>query len=409
MTRLAISGGEPIFEEALDWQRLWPPVTPTAEKLLVDVYRSRDWSAFAQRENVFAGAFAAHHDAKHGIFMANGTVTLRCGLTACGIGPGDEVIVPALTWCATATAVHYAGATPVFADVDPHSFCISPGRIEEAITERTRAIIPVHLYGAFADMEAIMAIARTHGLRVIEDCAHMHGGRWAGRGAGSIGDIGSFSFQHSKTMSSAEGGICITNDDELAERIFRLSHIGYGPGQQQGRAIDGPPEGLVCYPFRATAFQSVLLEEQLAGLEERLIRYGESVQYLEDRLRQTTSLRFQSRPGRTERQGYWGWLSVFDAEEYQDVPIDRIRDAIHAEGLPITRTWDPVYRFVLFSLPNDSYRLADDCRVAEHAASRILWLLHPYLGISSEITEKIGNVFEKISSNFDEIRKYTVP
>src|SRR6185503_12502827 len=137
-----------------------------------------------------------------------------------GIGPGDEVIVPAVTWYATAMAPHYLGAKPVFVDVLPDTLCMDPEKVSAAITERTKAIVPVHLYGSMADMDRIMAIAKAHGLRVIEDCAHMHGGLWDGRHVGSIGDVGSFSFQHSKTMACADSGISITSDPEIADRLF---------------------------------------------------------------------------------------------------------------------------------------------------------------------------------------------
>ncbi len=269
--QLALLGGTPVNEVPMV-APAWPQVSEETGERLKALYLSRQWSFNSPAEQAFARDFAAAHDAPHGIFMANGTVTLECALAALNIQPGDEVIIPALTWLATAMAVHYRGAVPVFVDVEPTTLCLDPANIEMAITPRTRAIIPVHLYASMADMDAILAIARKHDLRVIEDCAHMHGGQWAGRGVGSLGDIGSFSFQQSKTMASGEGGICLTRDPVLDERLFRLKHIGYLPGNAQGKPSDPPAADLLCHNYRATGFQAVILQDQLEELPARASR-----------------------------------------------------------------------------------------------------------------------------------------
>lgn len=155
--------------------------------------------------------------------MSNGTVTIESALHALGIGPGDEVIVPALTWIATAMAVHYVGATPVFADIEADTWCIDPAKIESAITPATKAVIPVHLYGSMADMEKIMDIADKNNLHVIEDCAHAQGGVWDGKGLGSIGVVVSFSFQESKTLSSGEGEFALPMTKNLQASFIVLS------------------------------------------------------------------------------------------------------------------------------------------------------------------------------------------
>mgnify|MGYP001080748256 CR=1 FL=1 len=407
MSKLALLGGEPLSEKKMDWSDFWPPIKESTGDKLKELYLSRKWTAFDSLEGEFAQAFAKYHGAKYGIFMVNGTVTLQCALGACGIGPGDEVIVPALTWYATAMAAHYVGATPVFVDIDSETLCIDPEKIVQAITEKTKAIIPVHLYGSMADMDNIMAIAKQHGLRVIEDCAHMHGGVWDGKGIGSIGDVGSFSFQHSKTMASGEGGICITDDPELADRIFRMKHIGYGPGQLQGKALDGPEEGLLCYPFRATAFQALILNDQLKDLGSHLQRYQASIQFLEDRLHQTTKIRFQKAGRKADNQGYFGWLMIFDDPSYADIPIGTIQEAISAEGLPVLPTWGPVYDFILFNLSKESYRIDQaGSPVTESISKHSLFLLHAYLGLGQDSIEKIADIIEKIMNNCDALREY---
>jgi dTDP-4-amino-4,6-dideoxygalactose transaminase len=407
MSKLALLGGSPIFDKKLEWQSFWPPVDAVTAKNLLDVYNSRKWTAFDETEPAFAQSFATYQGAKYGIFTVNGTITLHCALGAYGIGPGDEVIVTPLTWYATAMAVRHVGAKPIFVDIEPDTLCADPEKVEAAVTERTKAIIPVHAYGSMADMDRIMAIAKRHNLRVIEDCAHMHGGIWDGKGVGTIGDVGSFSFQNSKTMSSGEGGICITNNAEIADRIFRMKHIGYGMGEMPRHAKIGPPQDLMCYNFRATAFHVAILQQQLQLLDSRLDRYTKAVQYLEGRLGESTRIRFQ-KPGRkATRQGRFGWVTILDDPAYTDLPIEILHKAIEAEGLPMFRAEGPIYRYILFNLPQDHYRIDKPCSVTENTCARSLWLLHPYLALESSEVERIADAIEKVTVNVDDLRRYS--
>ncbi len=408
MSDLALFGGAPLFEQPLEYRSFWPPVDERTAARLQELYYSRQWTAFDAAEPAFAREFAAYHGAKYGIFTINGTITLQCALSAYGIGPGDEVIVPPLTWYATAMAVRHVGARPVFVDVEPDTLCIDPHKIEAAITERTRAIIPVHTYGSMVDMDRVTQIARRHQLRVIEDCAHMHGGIWDGKGVGSIGDVGSFSFQYTKTMSSGEGGICITSDADIADRIFRTKQIGYGSGELPRQARSGPPEGLLCYNFRATAFHPVILQEQLQSLDARLERYRKVVSYLERRLSESTRIRFQVSAPKAQRQGRFGWVMIFDDERYRDIPIQVIQKAVAAEGLPLFRSEGPIYRFVLFNLAPDDYRISEPCTVTEHTCARALWLLHCYLGLDDATIDKIAGAIEKVVGKLDQLRRYSI-
>jgi len=164
--------------------------------------------------------------AKHAIAMTNGTVALFCSLKALGIGPGDEVIVPDMTFIATANAVIMAGATPVFCDVYADTFCIDGEKAEQKISERTRAIIPVHLYGQSADMAKVKELAQRHSLRIVEDAAQGIGVKFEGRHVGTFGDIGVLSFYGNKTITCGEGGMVLTNDDELASKCYRLKNHG---------------------------------------------------------------------------------------------------------------------------------------------------------------------------------------
>src|SRR5262245_7140578 len=237
MNKLALRGGAPIRTTPFT---AWPIYDEREARGLQTVLESRNWSGYPCPNDFareFGSKFAEHHDARYGLAVANGTVSLELALQAAGIGFGDEVIVPAYTWEGTAAAVLFAGAAPVFVDVDPDTYCLDAKLIEAEITERTRAIIPVHLGFRFADMDAIMVIATKRRLFVLEDCAHAHGGRWRSfgkeeRGAGSIGHAGSFSFQTSKLMTAGEGGAIITSDINLADQVIRLANCGRPPRQE---------------------------------------------------------------------------------------------------------------------------------------------------------------------------------
>jgi L-glutamine:2-deoxy-scyllo-inosose/3-amino-2,3-dideoxy-scyllo-inosose aminotransferase len=396
--RLALSGGTAIAAEPLTMPA-WPPVNEATAQRLAQLYLSRNWSFNGPHEVRFSRDFAGFHNAGYGIFMANGTVTLQCALGAYGIGPGDEVIVPALTWPATAMAVLYVGATPVFVDIEPTTLCLDPAALEAAITPRTRAVIPVHLYGSMADLEAILAIAERHDLVVIEDCAHGHGGQWNGRGLGSWGHVGSFSFQQSKTMASGEGGTCLTNDEAIAERLYLSKHIGYSDSSAQGGAASGPPAGLTCYNFRGTEFQALILQDQLSRVEELIDLYNGNAAYLEERMTGIPGVRIQSRGRLSTRQSYYGFGFIFDEPPVAEVPFKTIVEALRAEGLALGPTYGTVYNHILFNPTPESYRIAEgSCPVAETIGTdRTVIMLHPWLGSSLDTMEQIADIVEKVA------------
>lgn len=403
MNQLALLGGARAVEELKT--PAWPPLSSGAEADLVEIYNSRNWSFGGPHEKAFAAEFAAAHDAKFGVFMANGTVTLQCALGVYGIGAGDEVIVPALTWPATAMAVVYLGAMPVFVDVERDTLCMSPAAFEAAITPRTKAVIPVHLYASHADIDAIKAIAAQHNLVVIEDCAHGHGGKWNGKGVGSIGDVGSFSFQQSKTLAAGEGGICLTNDQQIAEKLYRMKHIGYGDGSKQGVVAAGPPEGLPVYNFRATEFQAAILRHQLRDMDALIGLYNRNAQRIAAQL-EGTSIHVQSRGRCTTRQSYYALAFTFDQGALAEVPLQLIIEALHAEGFySAGPTYGVVYRHILFNLPQSDYRIADGgCPVAENIGmGRTAVMLHIGLGADDDDIDGIARALVKLDANAAEL------
>lgn len=208
----------------------------------------------------FEDGFAAYCGVKYGIATSSGTAALHLALVALGIGRGDEVIVPSLTFIATANTVTYTGATPVFVDSHPEYWCIDPQEIEPKVTARTKAVVPVHLYGHPCDMQPIMDVAQAYHLHVIEDGAEAHGALYGGKRIGSFGDIACFSFYGNKLITTGEGGMCVTSDDKLAERMRILRDHGTTPGKPYWHDMVG-------YNYRMTNLQAALGVAQLQKID----------------------------------------------------------------------------------------------------------------------------------------------
>ncbi len=405
MANLAVNGGKALYEEKDAMMPLaWPPVSEETAERIKELYLSRAWSFNSETEQAFEKAYAAYHDAKFGVFMVNGTVTLESALLALGIGPGDEVIVPALTWIATAMCVKYVGAKVVFADIDPNTFCLDPDSFEQRITPKTKAVIPVHLYAGIADLGRILEIADKHGVKVIEDCAHMQGGKWNGRGVGSWGAVGSFSFQQSKTLAAGESGICITSDDDLALRMYRVKHIGYPPDSRQGHASGGPEAGLICHNYRGLAIPARILLDQLPGMEDILCHYDACTGELARLTADLPNFRLQGTDSKTTRRGYYALGMVFEAPFWGKVTLDRLGAALHAEGVRcLEYTYGPVYKHILFNMDAKDYR-QDACPVTEHICDRTICIAHFGL-YYKENAVKLSEALHKIAANIGELEE----
>ncbi len=236
------------------------PILNGNEKKYIDECVDTGWiSANGRFIAEFEKQFAAFCGTKYALACSNGTVTLHLALQALGIGPGDEVIMPTLTYIATANAVTYCGAKPVFADSDPDTWNVDPADIERKITGRTKAIIPVHLYGLPCDMDAVMKLAKKYGLYVIEDAAEAHGAQWKGKTVGSIGDVGSFSFFGNKIITCGEGGMLTTDDPVLYEKMKLLRSQGVDPNKRYWHVT-------VAYNYRMTNMQAAVGLGQLENI-----------------------------------------------------------------------------------------------------------------------------------------------
>lgn len=343
MSKLALLGGTPV-RAGKSPIPTWPIFDESDVQTVAEAVRSGVWGGFPEPgryASQLAAEMARIHTAKHAICMANGTITLMIALQAAGVGWGDEVIIPGYTFAATGWAPLAVGAIPVFVDIDPQTYCISPAAIEAAITSHTRAIIPVHAGCCLANMDAIMQIAHKHSLVVIEDAAHAHGAKWSERGAGSLGHFGSFSLQSTKTLTTGEGGILLTNDDALAEACHSLIDCGR-PKDPQGERFHFGAN------FRIGELQCALGLAQIRRLEEQTRLRAENMAYLSEALSEIPGVYpLQPYPQTTVRPTY-RYIFKITPEAFAGVTNARFCEALTAEGVHAWRGWDPMYRYDLF-------------------------------------------------------------
>ena len=337
---LALTGGSKVRSQPFT---SWPVFDDSDEQRLVRALRSGKWGKLNGEEVAeFERRFAALHDCKHAIGVVNGTVSLRIALMAAGIKAEAEVIVPPYTFLATATAVVEANSVPVFADINLKTYNLDPAAVAAAITSKTRAIIPVHMAGQPAEMDELMAIAKKHNLTVIEDAAHAHGASYRGRGVGSIGHLGSFSFQSSKNLTCGEGGIITTNDDKLAEACRSIHNCGRISG---GVWYE---HHVMSANYRLGEFQGAVLNTQLDRLTDQTETRDRNGQYLAARLKAIPGIYPQERTAATMRHSYHLFLFRVNAHEF-GASRAMILKALAAEGIPVSGGYAiPLYRQPLF-------------------------------------------------------------
>lgn len=349
MAKLAINGGNKAAEGLTQKVPIWPKATEEDKKVLLEVLESSRWCRIYPNSKVeqFEQTFAKYQDAKHGIAVANGTVSLELCLKAGGVEPGDEVIVPAVTFIATVSAISEVGAIPVFVDSHPDTLSIDAKAIEKAITRRTKAVIVVHYGGYPVDFDAILPIVTKHNLLFIEDAAHAHGTEWKKRKVGAIGDFGSFSFQESKSLTAGEGGIVLTNDTELAEKADLIHNIG--------RKV-GIPEYLhliLSSNYRMTEFQGALLLSQMKHLSEWIELKHENGEYLARELAKIGGVEPLKRDPRITKRGYYFFIIKYNSDEFKGLARDKFIEALNAEGVHSDAAYGvPLYRNPAFKKEN---------------------------------------------------------
>jgi len=413
MGKLAITGGKPVRKKRFD---PWPFFTDKERKALKAVLEGHDWGGQpfpGKHADAFAKKFAKLHTAKYGTCVNTGTVAIQAALKAIDIRPGDEVIVPAYTWEGTVGPVLLVNAVPVFVDVDPDTYCLDAKLTEQAITPKTKAILPVHLGMRFADLDVLIPMAKKHNIKLIEDCAHAHGGMWRGKGAGSIGDLGAFSFQSSKLITSGEGGAVITNNLEYHERVQTYVNAG------RASVTDQFKHRIIGFNYRLGEFQAAVLGAQLERLPSQAKIREKNMKYFESRLGGTRGLGLLKPEPRITRLAPYGYVMKYFAEQMKDIPRAAFVAALQQEGIPCDGLfYEPVYKSSLFPVNAADFpalswgrttpldlRTMYKCPVSERAAyHEAIWFSHHlFLGGKANIDSIVDGMF-KVLENIEELR-----
>ncbi|MFN8400285.1 MAG: DegT/DnrJ/EryC1/StrS family aminotransferase [Anaerolineales bacterium] len=384
MSELAILGGSKIRIE--DYPQ-WPVWDQRDIDAVTEVIKSGRWGGFpypGPKTAELAKKFAELQGGGYAVPMINGTITMEVALRAAGIGWGDEVIVPAYTFQATASAPMGAGAIPVIVDVDPNTYCLDANAVARAITSKTKAIIPVHLGHQMADMDALMALAERYNLIVIEDCAHAHGAKWNGMGAGTIGHFGSFSLQSSKTLTSGEGGILLCKSPEHA--AFAASIIDCGrPHALGGGEEDANGLSVQGGNFRMSELQSALALVGIERFPAQAKQREEMAAYMDEALSEVKGVRVLKRDPRHTTRSFYRYVFAVDPAEF-GIEHDVLCAALDAEGVGCWTGYEAMHNYELFqpqrsklAVPNafpqyfdfKNMNLPEATRACEHEA---VWL-----------------------------------
>ncbi|NLD87637.1 MAG: DegT/DnrJ/EryC1/StrS family aminotransferase [Clostridiales bacterium] len=408
MSKLAILGGSPIGSVM---SPKWPIWSQLEIDMVTDVVKSGEWGTNGPRQVEFEEKFSEYCSCKYGVMMTNGTHTLKLAMEALGIGPGDEVIVPGSTWQATASSVLDVNAVPILVDITPDTYTIDPASIKAAITSKTRAIIPVHIYGRVCDMDAVMHIAKKHDLWVIEDAAHQHGSEWRGKKVGTIGNIGSFSLQLSKILNTGEGGVCLTNEKLLYDRMYSLKFCGREtyPGSPQMQSGN----------FRCNEFAAAIGIAQLTRLTEQNKLRHENALYLEDKLSKVDGIGILRRDERVTFQAYYQLPLQYKQEQWNGIHRNKFIKAVRAElngSFSFSTPYTPLNNSELYSpFSKKTHKLSEEyCKaidpsrfsmpVVERAyKDEYIGIFQHHLLAGKYELDKLVDAVVKVRENIDEL------
>ena len=409
--KLAILGGNPVRKNK-NWPA-WPYVDEKMVDSIVKTTRSGIWCRIQSETGTvptFEKEYAALMGTKLSVSTGSGTQALNTCVEALGIGPGDEVITSPLTDPGTLSSILTSRALPVLADIDPASFQLDPGEVEKRITENTRAIMPVQIGGQSCNMERIMAIAKKHNLRVIEDAAQAHLAEYQGKKLGTIGDLGCFSFQASKTIACGEGGAIIGNDEELMDKCFTVQNHGTN---RKGRTVLGGPK------YRMNEFEAAILLGQLAGVKERFAIRNKNASYLSSKLKDFPGLVPQKLYEGTTSGSFYLYMMSYKKEHFNNAPRSKFLKALEAEGISLStylpnglhkEPWTDhilglkVYQKMYSPARLKSYREELSCPNCDKVIDDIamIWASGPLLG-SREDMDDIINGIMKVYENRDKL------
>lgn len=424
MSQLALLGGKAIRPEGLPkYQTLGMEERRAVNEVMDSGVLSQFLGSWTpdffggERVQRLERAWEAHFSVAHAVSVNSATSGLYAAVGAAGVGPGDEVIVSPYTMSASAVAAVVYGAIPVFADIDPDTFCISARTIAEKISPRTKAIIVVDIFGQPSDWDAIMALAAQHGLLVIEDAAQAPGARYKGRWAGTLGDIGVFSLNYHKTIHSGEGGVCVTNDPKLAERMQLIrNHAEVVVTKKPCDDLSN----MIGFNYRMTELEAAIAFEQLQKLDGLVAARQANAAFLNDKLAGLPGLTTPYVEAQVEH-GYYVYTMKYDAS-VTGVARSRLVQALQAEGLPLGEGYvlpiylQPMYQQRIafgrdgfpFSYPGYQGVIdysAGICPVTEQMHYQQVFygdLIHA--GLTPAVMDDIAAVFHKVWNHLDELR-----
>lgn len=412
---LAILGGTPLRREP--WPP-WPHVGPVDVERLTRVIETRNLGGIPFPNTLhreFAQRFAARLGGRHGILMPNGTVSLSVALRALGVHAGDEVITTAFTWIGTVSGIVHVNAVPVLADISDDTWCLDPASVEAAITERTKAIMVVHLGNQVADMDALCAIAKRHGLLLVEDCAHAHFAEWRGRCVGTIGDAGSYSFETSKIMTSGEGGFMVTDDEEAFHRAMSLVHVG-----RKEAPYDRFPGRVFGWNYRPTEMQAAVLLGQLESFGALDAQRQAMAKLLTEGLLEIGGFTALPDDDRVTRRQCYELLFRFDTDAWEGLHRDEVLAALLAENVEFEGNtfYPPLHRDPLFHITAEDWPAirerygekispdAFDLPVAERVGTdEAVWIHHSLLAVEPRDVQDMLDAVTKLRENLDALRE----
>ncbi|MBS3776654.1 MAG: aminotransferase class I/II-fold pyridoxal phosphate-dependent enzyme [Bacteroidales bacterium] len=413
----AILGGQAVRDKGWpDWP-VWKP--DKDEERIIEVLRSGDWWRGAGNVvEEFEQKWAETIGAKRCVATVNGTNSLVISLFRLGIGPGDEVIVPPYTFIATIQSVLLVGAMPVFVDTDPATFQIDADKIEEKITPRTAAILPVHILGLPADMEKIMNIARRHDLFVVEDACQAWLAEINDKKTGTFGHAGCFSFQNSKHLPIGEGGAIVSDDEELMDRCF--SH------HNNGRSYGTVRSEHDSYPFvgtnnRMTEYQAAVGLAQLKRMEEQTKRRVSNAEYLRNKIKDIPGILPYELYDNVTRAAFHLFPFRYKKEEFQGLPRQKFLSALNEEGIPCSGGYSPLNKMSYFRdafqwkmfqrvfpkdmLDFDRYVERNQCPENDRLCEEAVWFSQNLLLTEQSDMDDIARAIEKIYNNSEKIKK----
>ncbi len=409
----AALGGKPVRDKGFP---SWPQIQENDRETWDDVLEAKGWcrlnGGYVEK---FEKEYAKVMGAKECLAVANGTNALFASLNALDIGPGDEVIVPPYTFVATINVVMLQHALPIYVDMDRETFQIDAKKIEEKITDRTKCLMPVHLGGNVADMDAIMAIAKKHNIPIIEDACQAHLAEWKGKKAGTMGATGCFSFQVTKNLSSGEGGAILCNNEEIMDRCFSFHTNGRERTKRYGFGyIHNGTNG------RMTEFQGALLFEQMTRLEKQAKTREQNANYLTQQLREIPGIYPEKMYPGTTRNAYHLYMFRYDKDKFAGMPRSKFLDALKKEGVPCGSGYSPLNKqtFMKETLYKpgfiriygkeriDRYFEENECPENDKLCNEeAVWFFQSMLLAEREAMDQIADAIRKIHRHASQIAK----